>query len=249
MSNDRERLQNALGQTAACPEVEQLGRYADGAMEPLQQAGVEQHVSGCGHCQAEIALLRGFEAAEVRSEEQRPVEWIRARLQDRAQELYAGTAKPETQPWWKAIFATPILGRAALVLGCLLILVSGSLYLRRGPAPALNTSAGSGSEIMRSNDVVLIAPRGDLATAPALLEWQAFPGAVRYQVQIMEVDRSELWKADTAATQIALPDAVHARIVPAKSLLWQVVAYDAAGMRIGASNPEKFRLSPQPSGR
>lgn len=249
MSNDREQLQKALGQTAACPEMEQLGRYADGAIEPLQKAGMEQHVAGCGYCQAELALLREFEAAEVRPEEQRPVAWIRARLQDRAQELQGGTRKPEARSWLEAIFATPMLGRAALVLGCLLILVSGSLYLRRGSAPVLNTGAGSGSEVMRSNDVAPIAPRGDLTVAPTSLEWQALPGAIRYQVQIMEVDRSELWKGETAATQIAFPDGVRARMAPAKSLLWQVIAFDAAGRRIGSSNPEKFRLSPQSTGQ
>ncbi len=247
MSNDRERLQDALGQTAECPEIEQLGRYADDAVDPLQRASVERHVAGCGHCQAELALLREFEAAEVRPEEQRPVEWIRARLQARAGEVYEGTAKPEARPWWQTIFATPMLGRAALAMGCLLILVSGSLYLRRGSAPALNTGAGSGAEVMRSNDVVLIAPRGDLAAAPASFEWQAVPGATRYQVQLMEVDRSELWRGETAVTQIAVPDLVRARITPAKSLLWQVAAFDASGRRIGASNAEKFRFSPQPA--
>lgn len=244
MSNDRERLQSALGQTAACPEIEQLGRYEDGALEPMQRMSVEQHVAECGHCQAELALLREFEAAEVRPEEQRPLEWIRARLQERAGEIHEATAKPEARSWWQAIFATPMLGRAALVLGCLLILVSGSLYLRRGSAPVLNTGTGSGAEVMRSIDVVLVAPRGDLAAAPTSLEWQAVSGAVRYQVQIMEVDRSELWKGETAVGRIAIPDAVRARIVPAKSLLWQVVAFDASGRRIGASNPEKFRVSP-----
>lgn len=249
MSNDREQLQQALGQTAECPEMEQLGRYADGAVEPLQRASIEQHVAGCGHCQAELALLREFEAAEVRPEEQRPVEWIRARLQERAQELQGGAGKTESAPWWKAIFATPMLGRAALALGCLLILVSGSLYLRRGSAPVLNTGAGSGVEVMRSNDVVLVAPRGDLAAAPTSFEWQAVPGATRYQAQIMEVDGNELWKGETAGIRIAIPDAVRARMAPAKSLLWQVTAFDASGHRIGSSNPEKFRLSPQSVGQ
>jgi len=247
MSNDRERLQNALGQTAECPEMEQLGRYADGHVEPAQRRVVEQHVAGCGHCQAELALLREFEAANVRPEEQRPVEWIRARLQARAGEVYEGTSKPEARSWWQTIFAPPMLGRAALVLGCLLILVSGSLYLRRGSAPVLNT--GSGAEVMRSNDVLLLAPRGDLAAAPTSFEWQAFPGAVRYQVQIMEVDGSELWRGETAVVQIAIPDLVRARMAPAKSMVWQATAFDASGRKIGESNPEKFRVLPQPAGK
>ena len=58
----------------------------------------------------------------------------------------------------------------------------------------------------------------------------------------MEVDRGELWSAETTATQIDLPPVAENLIVPAKTLLIQVTALDAAGSRIAESESVRFRL-------
>jgi len=63
-------------------------------------------------------------------------------------------------------------------------------------------------------------------------------------VNLLEVDHTELWKTETTTVSIQIPGAVRARIQPAKSLLWQVIALDAAGRRLGSSDLEKFRVVP-----
>jgi hypothetical protein len=59
----------------------------------------------------------------------------------------------------------------------------------------------------------------------------------------MEVDRRELWSTETAATDVDLPESVRALIVPAKTLQWQVTAYDASNSPIAESSLERFRLA------
>jgi len=243
MSEDRRELKAALGPTSGCPSIEQLGQYADAAVGGSERSAVEAHIARCSRCQSELVLLRQFVDVAIRPEEVRSVAWITAKLQSRAQELYTpASATQAASPWWKAFFTQPALSRAALLLGCLMIVISGSVYLRRGSAPALNTALDSGAEVVRSNAVPLISPKGDLAAVPDSLQWQAMPGAARYQVSIEEVDRTVLWKTETTAVSIQIPDVMRTRIQPAKSLLWQVIALDAAGKRLGSSDLEKFRL-------
>ena len=246
MNDDRPELKATLGPTSACPRIEQLGQYADAVLQGSERSLLEAHIAQCSYCQSELVLLRQFVDVTTRPEQERSVAWITDNLRSRAQEIYMSL--PATQvasaPWWKALFTLPALSRAALVLGCLAIIISGTLYLRRGVAPALNTALDSGAEVVRSNAVPPVFPKGDVAMVPDSLQWQAVPGAARYQVKLLEVDHTELWKIETAMVSIQIPGAVRARIQPGKSLLWQVIALDAAGRRLGSSNLEKFRVSP-----
>lgn len=244
MSDDRHKLKATLGPTSACPAIEQLGQYADAVLQGSERSVLEAHIAQCGYCQSELVLLRQFVDVAVRPEEERSVAWITDNLRSRVTELYTPLpgAKVASTPWWKALFTLPALSRAALVLGCLVIIISGTLYLRHGVAPALNTALDSGAEVVRSNTVPLVFPKGDVAVIPDSLQWQAVPGAARYEVNLLEVDHTELWKSETTTVSIQIPGAVRVRIQPAKSLLWQVIALDAAGRRLGSSDLEKFRV-------
>jgi len=59
----------------------------------------------------------------------------------------------------------------------------------------------------------------------------------------MEVDRAGMWSAETRDATIALPEALRARIVPGKPLLWEVVAKDAAGRAVAWSGEQPFKVS------
>jgi hypothetical protein len=52
-----------------------------------------------------------------------------------------------------------------------------------------------------------------------------------------------LWSIGTAATTADLPEPIRALAVPAKTLLWQVTAYNAANAVIAESGQERFRLA------
>ena len=242
---ERNLLKRALGATGACPSIEALGRYADGSMEPTARPSVESHIAACAHCRTELALFKEFRSETLLPPEERPVEWITAKLRNRAPEIFDPLpARPERVPWWKSLIAGSAFPRAAVALGSLLLVVSGVLYVRQNSAPALHPAIDSGPEIVRSNSIALISPIGDVSRRPSALEWRALQGAANYEVHLMEVDHSELWATRVSGTQVALPPEVQAKELPEKSLLWTVSAFDSSGRRIGESSPEKFRLAP-----
>jgi hypothetical protein len=124
----------------------------------------------------------------------------------------------------------------------LLALVAG-YFLLNTTRPRVPSDAVSDGGAIRSLTVELRAPIGDVIAAPQRLEWRPVPGAVRYRVRLMEVDRRELWSIDTAAATADLPEPIQALAVPAKTLLWQVTAYNAANAVIAESGQERFRLA------
>jgi hypothetical protein len=118
------------------------------------------------------------------------------------------------------------------------------LSIRTGKEPALISDGVPTA--LRSEGVVALAPIGDLMRSPAELRWRTFPGASRYSVKLMEVDHSELWQASLEETAVLLPAAVREKVVPGKTLLWQVTALDGAGKALANSRLERFRLTPPP---
>jgi hypothetical protein len=115
--------------------------------------------------------------------------------------------------------------------------------LRQSAVPALHPG-DQGREVLRSSTLTLTAPVGDLSEAPDEIAWQAVAGAVKYQVRLLEVDRTPLWQAETDAARVALPSGVRNRIVPAKTLLCEVAAFDGAGAKIADSEAVRFRITP-----
>src|SRR5437763_521538 len=66
---EKELLHGALKPGPDCVPIDELGRYADGALAPQERASVAAHVEACANCQAELALLRAFTGATVRDGE------------------------------------------------------------------------------------------------------------------------------------------------------------------------------------
>ena len=96
----------------------------------------------------------------------------------------------------------------------------------------------------RSLSVAIQGPIGDQTAVPGRLQWHPVSGAARYHVRLSEVDRHEIWSSGTVDTAIDIPPTIRARIVPGKTLVWQVTAYSASNALIAESNAERFRLVP-----
>jgi hypothetical protein len=118
------------------------------------------------------------------------------------------------------------------------------LEMRKAGAPTLHTGNESGPEVLRSSALTVISPVGDLHQAPGDVQWQPVVGAAKYQVRLLEVDRSPFWQAETMETRIALPTQIRARLVPGKTILCEVVALDATGAKIADSEIVRFRVAP-----
>ena len=237
---EKEVFRGALGPGDDCLSAEELEKFhIEGSTPP---APLAEHVKSCAYCQTQVQLLEQFNAGAAGATETEAVRLIAARLRARASEIFRPpSARIEArEPWWRAFQRARWFGPAALGLAGILAAVALSVQLRNGP-PGLRAPRPE-QEVLRSNAISVIAPSGDLQQAPSEIRWQAVPDAVRYEARLLEVDGTELWKAETRETRIELPVAVRARAVPAKTLLCQVSAFDASGHRVGESDKVRFRL-------
>ena len=82
-----EILRAALGPSDECLSVEQLGRYADGALGVQEQGAADTHIRGCLSCQAELALLLAVTSSGVRPDEAALVRDGVVRLDRRSSEI------------------------------------------------------------------------------------------------------------------------------------------------------------------
>jgi len=239
---ERKILSDALKPGPDCLSIEYIGHYADGALPAAERVVASAHIEACANCQAELALLRAFAATTVRDDEAESVRAGVAALRRRESDILgSGRREASSLGQWGSVW----LFRHAISLAAVLLLVVGGFYLLNPAPPRLPTNVSSGDEVTRSLTVAVRAPIGEQVDAPARLEWQPVTGAVRYRVRLMEVDRHELWSTDVAATSVDLPQDVRARIVPAKTLLWQVTAYGASNAPLAESDVARFRLTPK----
>lgn len=229
-SNEDRLLRSALGPTPECPPLE--------ALESLDAKG-RAHVEGCAWCRNELAMLTEFQAVDVRPEEAASVAWIESELARRAAPAQVA-AKPADSLWsrltsWVGDWQMVPVAAAALVL-----LMAGAMYLRQGnqglrPVP-------QGEQVLRSGSFKAIAPVGDVASAPAEFQWEAVPGAARYLVRVMEVDRTEIWRLETAATRAELTVPVRAQMTAGRSFQWTATALDASGRTISETGLQTFHI-------
>ena len=97
-------------------------------------------------------------------------------------------------------------------------------------------------QVYRTAQVQVVAPLGDLAAPPRALEWVPVSGAVGYDVEILEVDGTRLWRGTAAGPRIDLPSSVIAQLVPGKTVLWEVRARSASGATVANSGTQRFRV-------
>lgn len=236
---EEQNLINALRPGPDCPSIERLGRYADGALAPEERRGEESHIAACANCQAELALLHSFATPAVRDDEAEAVRWGVEQLQRREREIFDGGSRKEpSRRRWQSFGRL----RPAPALAVVLLVILGGYYLTKQTAPRFPTDIGSSPEATRSLTIAIRGPIGDQTAAPARLQWQPVGGAARYRVRLSEIDRHEIWSSDTTESAIDLPPDVRARIVPGKTLVWQVTAYSGSNAPIAESNAERFRL-------
>jgi hypothetical protein len=224
-----------FGPTPECLTIEALSSAElDGA--------ARRHVESCAHCRNELALLRTFMDAEPNLEEKASVDWIAAEARRR---IVAQTAsRGREKSLWERLTAWIPSGTPGWVpagaMACLVLLLGSGVYLLRHDRAIGAPQAGE--DLWRSATVSVIRPIGDVVAAPADLAWQAVPKASKYHVRLLEVDRREIWSADTPGTQIAIPPEIAAQLQPGRTLLWQVVANGAAGP-LAESNLQTFHIS------
>jgi len=208
-----EILKRALSPGPDCLPLEQLGRYADGALTGEDRSAAARHIEGCLTCQAELALMQSLTSPEALA--------LSERSESKGQNIF------------------PMAAAAAAVL---IVVAAGSYYFLPGRAPALPPSVTTDREVTRSVVLAVRSPVGDQQQAPQRFEWTAVDRAVRYRVRLLEVDRRELWSTTTTDAEVEIPPTVQASLTPGRSFLWDVTAYDGSDRTISESGPQSFTV-------
>jgi putative zinc finger protein len=249
-SRERRLLKEALSPSQSCVTLIELDGLADGSLTGSASRRVRSHLGGCPRCQMELALLQQFERASPRAGEEADARWITGQLEQKfAGALSARQAerlKPEgsRRSFWPALRP---LQAGGLAIAAVLLVAAVGIALRDSRPPEMSTAV-SERQVFRSGEVSVLEPAENPAEAPSKLRWAPWAAADSYSVRVMEVDRKELWSAETRQTAVALPAAVRAQIVPRKPLLWEVVARDADGRTLASSGIHTFVVVNQPKG-
>ena len=223
-----EALRAAVDQTSGCIELERL----DGPLSDADQA----HLHTCPRCQAELALLNQFHSSAPTPDEGAAVQWIVSEVRRRRAALASGGGLRKIR--FGGLTWRP-LGLTAAALSAVVIVA----YVARDREPQL-VDDSSMSVGYRTEQLSVISPVGDLEAAPSEFRWVAVPGATRYDVLILQVDRTPLWRASVPAPAVRLPASLIAQFTPGRSLIWQVSAVDASDKVIAVSGAQRFRVTP-----
>ena len=221
-----EALRSALRRSADCVPIENLDIPLD--------ADARRHLDGCVRCQTEFALWENLREAAHDAGDGAASQWIAAEVRRRR----APSAAAAKSPAWWTFFAP----RTALAAAAVVTLIASGVFVTWDREPQVDppsTAAG----IYRSSEIQRVAPLDEVQVPPSELEWKAVKDAARYEVTVLEVDGTVLWRGATSDSRIRLPQAIVSIIVPGKSLLWEVRALNTAGAGIGQSETLRFRRS------
>ena len=211
-----------------CLSLDELEALREGRAE----AG-RTHVDRCHRCRAELALLAEFHQGAA-GEDPDAVKSI-------TEHLRKNSPVPVKRNWWSTRLV-PIAAAAGIAVMAVFV----GLSLRVGQ-PGIQGTAET--DVMRSASIEGLTPTGDLQAAPAQFEWKAVSGASQYDVKLMEVDRNPIWTSTTSATSILLPEAVRAKMLPFKTLLWEVSARGPDGRIVRNSPTQRIRVVTHSGGK
>lgn len=191
------------------------------------------HIDTCPACEHELTSLREFLAAKESPAEERDLAWIQARLR-------TNSPAPARRGWFAWLRSAPI-PRFAFTCAAVLLVIAGGLQLRHMAGPSLDDSR---SVTVRSAQIRLLGPSGDLQTAPSEFRWEPLPQSATYEVVLAEVDGATVWTGRTNQSKLNAPESIQQQMLPRKTMLWRVRALDEQGVVIAESSMERIRLLP-----
>jgi len=249
---NRSTLNEALRMQPGCLTPEELEKFVE------DPAPGNAHLSSCSRCQAELALLKSFESSEPLPDEGAAVTWISARLERQLDQiknpgLARVTHSSEDLSWFSRVFGLRTFGKGSvrwlLPLSAMLVVGLGIFAVsRRSQEPNLRADAGNGPAVYRSQEIEVSSPVGEVAKAPTILQWKPFGGSAEYKVSIMEVDEVPLWTGQTNDLILTIPNAIRAKMLPGKPVLWRVTALDGQGRVLATSQLQRFSVQRKSSG-
>lgn len=248
---ERELLREALSTNPGCPPLERLVDAAFAAAPDAAQGELLAHGRTCAACAAELALAGEFAALPRSEQEARDVEWIAARLELAPAGAGVSSVAPlarvlpmrRRRERAKSAGVAPVWTRWAAAA---LIAVGAGVAVRWNAttlAPPLPDRPDV--DVVRSGEVLLESPVGELAAKPARFAWRELPGAASYRFELRDVAGDLLHAADADTAGLELDSRLAAILESHVSYSWLVIARDAAGRELARSAPAIFRYAPE----
>jgi hypothetical protein len=253
-TSNRSPITDALKSKPDCLTPAQLEKFAEDSS--LDSSLKNPHLAECSRCQTELALLKSFESSEPLPGEGAAVAWISARLERNLSQIKGVpgsrdmSAEGGASSWFSRLFGGRTSRWLVPATAALVVIVAGILVVEnhRSDEPQLRADTGNGPIVYRSQEVETISPTGVLTEAPKSLQWKTSPGATRYKVTLTEVDDSPLWSDETSDSIVTIPEAILAKMLPGKPVLWRVTALDSQGRVLASSQAQRFSVQLKPSG-
>jgi hypothetical protein len=134
-------------------------------------------------------------------------------------------------------FTGPFSGLSAA--GLVAIIAAGVWFI----APWRSGDQPGDSGVTGSMGFEGLEPLGDLERFPTKLSWRPVPGAVAYEVSLLDIEEKTRWKGPRQpAAELQLPVTVLGMMASGKPLFWHIGAYDAQGRVVASSGPQRFRV-------
>lgn len=226
MNDPRKDWKQALQPAAECISIERLAE----TLTPAEH----EHVAHCVRCQTELALLHEFTDGETKADERSQVNAIVERL-----ERGVHAVPSNVVPLASRRSARPARMLAAAAM---LVIAIGLGYVALNREPAVNVTL-TNTDVYRSSRIRVIAPASEeVAAPPAELQWETIASATSYDVQIVEVDQTALWRTSTRESRVVIPPQVRSMFVPGKTIQWHVSALRGA-KAIADSGVQRFRVT------
>ena len=209
MPEDREVLKAVFQSTPECPSLDEL----------LNADAPAKGETECPHCAGEVALYEQF-IAEV------PAGELDENILRRLNDSLPTAVTPRWKRWLESLRQPAVYGPAIVAFAGLLAMVGLNLQREQPAGLVIET-------VERGLSLELLAPKGEIGSAPSVLSWKNLPAAFSYRVKLMEVDRNVIWATEVKATSVLLPSAIQQKALPGKRLIWSVEALDQKGEPLG----------------
>ena len=234
-NNTVKMWQAAASASKDCLPLEVLERLMENANAPAD-AKAAAHLSGCAHCQTELAMLKNFETAKPSANEGAAVAWIATKLQ-RQQGAPASHSPVARVSFWQSMFRVPYLAGAAAL--ALVLALGISLYNSdSGKGPLKGPVVGTAYR----GEIKVLSPTGDLTQAPNEFRWEPVPAAANYTVELTDVLGTSLANASSTQPMLEATPQMEAIMLAGKPIKWKVTARDASGKVIAESNGGSFKI-------
>ena len=232
-----------MGHGAACPPLERLIDAAFTVKPTTEQSDLLAHAGACAACAAELELAGAFDASPRSRAEAEEIAALTAVLEAkralpappmaRVIPMRPRPAAPAEQRW---------TGWTRLAAAALLVLSVGFALRWSGARLAPELPDGPVTDTVRSGELLLEEPSGEIEKRPAEFSWRAVSGASGYRIELRDVAGDVVLTADSQVPALSLAQADAARLESHVLYSWTVVARDAAGRELARSTPSTFHF-------